>query len=716
MGYKVITGDDFGSKWEQYLDQIYVLDTRNYKQEFWGEPENMKVRYRQNHRTFVCVVDDLDDKVVAYINFFPVSVPLWQDIVEDSMEILDDEIGNVEGRVDIVPYVKAKKELTPEEEEEKSLFAKKEAERRAWDEDYIPAAELTDEEDFYDDLPPEMLNRLFIISIVVDKDVRKDKSIRWMLSKGFIDYLNQLEDEGYHIDAISATAVSAGGKRFLRDHFFNMYREIEDGDVVCVLEGDPLEKMKSGELYKKSFKDDVFLFVPFAEHPKNPKIQALFDSPYNFADGVIPEDFEDIPEVEKILLNATNGCMEYECQNDVVKDMSNIYIGKYMFMHTLDSYPDLADPEDRPHILGEEAAYMSILTHRPSHMYVLMIFIPNSKYSPSMIEDQLSHRYIKIRRKDYDEETGEITQDIDENGFYQYQDLYEFIREQYGLINCGKGKSMLCMSGNPEIDGEMMNILSGEVYTSLYQSFHIKYDELKELSNNNRAIYDYYKAYMSEESIVFIPTDYDKENNLKKRIELLATYIFIVQLVMFQNTALNKMTVKVTNALAQEGDVSYQYIKQLYEDYAKTIKFWQSDSFMYMGTQQEALQIRNAFGNSELKEQYNEQQEFLERIIDLKNAQDDKVSNFFINAAATILAVLQVKDVCTAGLEKLYEPFDIEMVGNPAQSTFNILFICGTLTLFLLLFILRKRDRYNRVQKLREMINSASLDEEKKDE
>ena len=159
---------------------------------------------------------------------------------------------------------------------------------------------------------------------------------------------------------------------------------------------------------------------------------------------------------------------------------------------------------------------------------------------------------------------------------------------------------------------------------------------------------------MTEDVVAMVLYDYASLTQ-KERIELTATYAFIAELVIFQNTALNKMTVKVSNALANEGDVSYQYISQLYRDYAKTIRFWQSQNFRYYGTQREADQIREAFGNDELRRNYYEQQEFLEHMVDLKNAQVERKNGLIINIVAIVLAVIQVQGYLVDLLSRFYE-------------------------------------------------------------
>lgn len=625
MKYSVLKGEEMGLA---FLPKIMEIDAKCYPDQYVGELANMEARYKENPRTFVCVMDG--DKVAGYINFFPVKPKLWDEIVETGMEIRDDDI-------------------RPDE-----------------------MADYSKEED----------NNLFIISIAVSPEYRSDKNVVITLTDGFVDYLNELEEEGYPIHAISATAVSEDGQKFLRSRMFRIYREIHDENKVYLCDGIYLKKLLKKDLYFKTYKDDVYLFLPYADNKKNTKVEKLFGEEYSVKNAKTPE-------VAGYLLNALDDCLNYECQNTVVNELKRVYLGEFMFLHTLDTYEDEEDENERPYIQGEEKVYLSLLAHHSSHMYVVMLFIPDCRYSTSQVEDQLSHGYLKIRHKN----------DMDEKGFYQYQELNQYLKEEFGLLPCGTGKSIICMSNKPETEREFYNILTAEAYNSMHQDFHIQYEELKEQAEKDRAVYDYYEVYMTEAVVAFILKEFQPEE-LKERIELTATYIFIVEMVIFQNTALNKVTIKVSNALAHEGDVSYEYIGQIYRDYAKTIKFWQSNNFKYYGTQREANQIKQAFGNDELRRDYYEQQEFLEHIVDIKNARDERRNGAVINIAAMILAILQVQGYMVGLLSRFYESCGIPV--ESASNTFDVVVLGGGGLILLVWYILSKKNRHIRKQKLRE--------------
>ncbi len=638
MGYHILTGEEFNI---DFLPRIMDLDAQCYADEYVGELAMMEERYLRNPRTFVCVMDGI--RLVGYMNFFPVKAALWDEIVETGKHIRDDDIRG----------------------------------------------------DELADYSTEEPNRLFIISVVISPDYRNDKNAVITLTDGFADYLNRLEAEGYEIDAISATAVSEDGMKFLRMRNFHLYREIEDGNKVYVCDDIYLRKLLNKDFYIKTYRDDVYLFLPYADNHKNPKSEWIYENGCNYND---PE-FEMADEA-RLILQELEACLKYECQNDVVQELTRTYLGEFLFLHTMDDYPDADDPKERPVIIGEETVHISILAHESSHMYVVMLFIPDCQYSTTQVEDQNSQEYIKIRKKS----------DIDENGFYQYVSLNDYLREKYGLIRCGQGKNLICMSNKPKNEHEFYNILTGEVYNSVHQSFHIDYQTLKECAEDNKAIYDYYETYLTEIVDALILKGYDE--GLEERLSLIATYIFIVEMVVFQNTSLNKMTRKVTRALAQDGEVSFQYIQQLYQDYARTVKFWQRSNFKYFGTQREADRVREAFGNENLRRDYYEQQEFLEHIVELKNAQDEKRSNNVINIVAIILAVVQVQSFLVAIISKVYGWFGIGV--SSAEDSINMMLISGILFILLVWYLLYRKGLYMEKKSFQKDIYGRSVQTENK--
>ncbi len=730
--YKVLYGEDMSV---EMLSQIMDIDRAVYEPidpGFVGTLENMQQRFVRNKRSFVCLT--CDDTVIAYVNFFPVCDRL-----------LDQLLGPVQH-----PEIKGSGGY--DEEGYFCRITKKDEvvdhyRKRQGIEGAVTYGDVTA---FYntcrdDDIHPDEIeeayhkekekNNLFILSVAVHPDHRgKETSIE--LTDAFIAYLNKLEEEGTGINSISAICVSDGGEKFLRGLNFYFFREIGMGPVsykkntredmsglvgrtdalgssgiekdfherVYICWGYYLDRLLNGSMYHKTHKDDIFLFVPLADNPENTKIDELLSGSGSgtkegfYYKGIIPGSDEDPVKKKQTmqLLDDLQYYMDYEYDGFIKDELERIYLGECLFRHMTDRYAeDDATDEEEPvgETVGEEKADLLLLAYRSANMYVLVIYLPGCRYSSSMVGDQLSKMKLEMRST------------TDEFGFYGYESITDHLKKEYNLVVCGVGKAFYCMNKRPESknDQEMRNILTGETYFSVHQDFYIKnYEKLDMQANTDLAIYDYYKAYMSPVSLVMILDTFDDAD---QKVEDAATYVFIVELVLLQNTALNKLSRKVGIALEHEGNVPYEYISSLYKDYGRTLKLWDSSYFKYYGTRMEAEQIRKAFENDELKEKYEKEQDFLENIVEVNSANDERRNGWILGIVGTVLALFQIQDYIIASVKKFYIwlgaltghsesiiPQNEEQLEMIMNSLFNCM-MWGAVILFIIVYFINSRRR-----------------------
>lgn len=186
MGYVVRCGEQIG---RDYLEKVLELDAIVYEPQYVGELANMQERYDVNPESFVCIINEEDESLVGYINFFPCKDELYRSIRYESDVIRDDDICGAE----IEAY-------RPEE------------------------------------------NHLFILSVAIHPDYR-NSDVVILLTESWIDYLNRIQESGSPVTDILATAVSEDGMKFLRNRMFVQERQLEDGNIVYVCEEAYLDKL-----------------------------------------------------------------------------------------------------------------------------------------------------------------------------------------------------------------------------------------------------------------------------------------------------------------------------------------------------------------------------------------------------------------------------------------------------------------------------------------
>lgn len=88
-------------------------------------------------------------------------------------------------------------------------------------------------------------------------------------------------------------------------------------------------------------------------------------------------------------------------------------------------------------------------------------------------------------------------------------------------------------------------------------------------------------------------------------------------------------------------------------------------------------------------------------MVEIKSAQVERRNGTVINVAATILAVLQVKEYLVGLLSGLYGRMGIPI--ESAGSTFDVMVLGGGGLLLLVLYVLNKRNSYLRRRKLKQL-------------
>ena len=225
--------------------------------------------------------------------------------------------------------------------------------------------------------------------------------------------------------------------------------------------------------------------------------------------------------------------------------------------------------------------------------------------------------------------------------------LITYIEKKYDFKICGKPKTIVCLSNKPKNIEEMSAMLASEAYEGEYT---LNYDEailtsktLEEIARNDISQYGFFEAYSSDTAIVFILKNFSEiyKENLRQQTLVLV----VAELVMLQDASIKRTNQKIVEGLSKEGNVSLKFIENLYKEFGKTVVFWDTDNFYYRSSQSFADSIYKSFKTHEHFELYKKDQEFLEHIVDLKNAQSTNRENKILNIIAILLALLQVVPV-----------------------------------------------------------------------
>lgn len=533
-----------------------------------------------------------------------------------------------------------------------------------------------------DDILPEEVapyrtdaNHLFVISLAVHPDYQGTEVIK-LLSNGWVEYLNRLESEGLPITDIMGTAVSPHGKKALANYLFREVRTLEDGNTVYICDGKLLRHLLAGQLEVRGYKGDMYLLMPMADHRDNLRLENFLED-YRAGCAALPGTAADRALAEE-LIDDLRDCIAYECSNEVVGELELAYIGSFDFLQTTDEYSGLEDPAQET-VIGHARGHSVLVAHRKTHMYVLCTLLPSFPYSFTQMEDQVSFDYLKVATPPDVE--GRVPSDIFFAGY---------LLEKFGLHTCGNGVCALCLSRKPADLRELQDMLAGEANHNFEREYCIESECIQQSSCNNRSQFAHYEVYLSQRAVVYIDKKF--ASAIEQRIDGFADYLFIVILTLFQNTALAKAAKRVTGILEESTNITPETKLIIDREYGATVRFWEMQNFKYLSSQLEAAQLREAFGNQQLHDAYNEQQEYLEHVVASRAAITESRNGMVINIVAILLAVAQLQPLFIELLRGFYQEMGIQAVY--AETTINFGILGGTLLLVLVVLVNHRRKRH----------------------
>lgn len=370
--------------------------------------------------------------------------------------------------------------------------------------------------------------------------------------------------------------------------------------------------------YSKTYEDDIFFFLPTTSTSNEKTRDALMrdrcNRPYD-KDG----ENEDATFGEIYCDTLTNHCI-YECNSPVFKQLARLHLGSY----ELACYDDNYDGT----VIDVETVDLFVTAHYRTGIYIVTLACMNNHYIPTQLIDQMSTNHLFIK----DPESGEFV------------NINTYVQKRYFLVSCGDPKCVICMSNHPEDRNELGYILAGETCASEHIDYKILPHRLEPLLEC-RAYYDYYDSYISRSVVAFIFKEYPEE--IADRLDTEVSELFIVEIVLFQNTAVTRTNNRVIEELDENDGITNAEIEELYIEFGRTMKFWSSNVFKYTFAQKEADSLIEAFEIHKTLDEYRRNQDFLDRMVELKGNIADQKSDEKMNV---LLFVLSCFEGCSISL------------------------------------------------------------------
>lgn len=422
--------------------------------------------------------------------------------------------------------------------------------------------------------------------------------------------------------------------------------------------------------YLKTYEDDIYFFLPMtAQDTRDAFERVMRANKRSFS--------EDSDCFGDLFCDTLQNHVEYECNHSTFRELKRIYLGAFDLACYNDDYDGT--------VLDVETAHLFITSHKKTGLYILAVAVPDNHYIPTQLIDQMSTSHLAVK----DPATG------------SYINVTDYATREFGLTPCGEAKCVICLSKEPDDQTELGYILAAETYVSEHIDYHIRPNRLEPLLQS-RAYYDYYNSYVSDSVIAFVFKDYPEE--IADRLENEASEIFIVEIVLFQNTAVLRTNRRVMDELSDTDGITNKDIEELYLEFGRTMQFWTPDVFKYPFAQLEANEVVESFKISQTLDEYYRNQQFLDRLIELRGniaeVEADKQTNLILyilscieGASITLGAVSWIVRVTWS---ETLSDYWLRVVDNIAGFSWVIIFITGAILLKTLVFDRKTRQAKKR--------------------
>ncbi len=353
----------------------------------------------------------------------------------------------------------------------------------------------------------------------------------------------------------------------------------------------------------------------------------------------------------------------YECVDSVCSKIARAYIGKFKLSCQSDS-----SVHKKENAAAEVYAFVSF------SLSTGLAFVTLAAPDTHMALEFMTEEFYRGNGV-FDTEHGSIPVDA-------------YMRDNYGLARCGNMKNLLCLSAEPEDRMELLYYTAAEEYGTQDVDTMLKPNDMLKLRDISQ--YESCDIYVNEPEVVAVLHDFSDDYRERAYYEALIQQI--IEMMLLKITAVTRMNRRVVDELEKNGSPSISLIEELNTQFAQTIRFWDTDNFVYLSTRNLAAEISAAFKIDAVMQTYDRNQTFLEHLINIRSVQAEEKESKILNFLAIALTGLQcVPIIYQIAAYLLTGSITLEQV----FSTFITFGFTGVICL-LLIILLKRGKRRNR--------------------
>ncbi|MAD42231.1 MAG: hypothetical protein CL623_07555 [Arcobacter sp.] len=310
-------------------------------------------------------------------------------------------------------------------------------------------------------------------------------------------------------------------------------------------------------------------------------------------------------------LTLLNKQFDLEITNNIGKEIQRTYLDSLDFYYL--------DDNESLDINKTEKAHIFISSDKITGLTIVTIVFFKTKIEISQILDRLSQNNIKIC--------------IDNKDI----SLEEYLKSEYDLEYLGSSKA--CISTNKEIDDKLYpNYFANETFDSQTMNASLKQDKYFKNTNDNIAQYNSSDLYAAKNTVIRI----DKRENYPNKLKSDIIFLFIMEVLMFKECAINRANNKMLKQLTKKEKIDINELDVLYDEFSKTVAFWDISIFKYVSAQNLANELEIKFETKEKYNQYKQYQDFINNKINVKQTIELQRENMILFSIALIVFIFEV--------------------------------------------------------------------------
>jgi hypothetical protein len=199
------------------------------------------------------------------------------------------------------------------------------------------------------------------------------------------------------------------------------------------------------------------------------------------------------------------------------------------------------------------------------------------------------------------------------------------------LQRCGAMKHFSSLSETPPDKDELMYILMAEEYGTQDIDSKLRANPMIDFENISQ--YEAFDLYASNAGVTLIFKQWEESC---AGVGILRRRRAGCELILYKIAAVTRTNRQAVEKLECESYPSLKVIDELSSQFARTIRFWDTDNFHYLTTRNMARKIAQAFESDAAMQEYMRNLSFLEHLISLRSAQANERENKILNFRAIV--------------------------------------------------------------------------------